>query len=114
VKRSVGRCSPSAHWCPSFIVTALVLGIGLAAAAPEPALSVQKHARSTRAAAQAECSGSGKEFWYPRHSAQKLFKGVYDRSRLQSLTRPALAVRSAKAKVLEALEAASVEVPPPG
>jgi hypothetical protein len=39
-----------------FVLTALVLGIGLAAATPEAALSAQKNARIARAAAQVECS----------------------------------------------------------
>jgi hypothetical protein len=39
-----------------FVLTVLVLSIGLAAAMPEAAWAAQKNARGARAAAQAECS----------------------------------------------------------
>jgi hypothetical protein len=39
-----------------FILTALVLAIGLAAATPEAVWAAQRNARVARASAQAECS----------------------------------------------------------
>jgi hypothetical protein len=54
-----------------FVLTALVLGIGLAVATPEAALSAQNNARSARAAAQAECGKLASAKHFGRRAIQR-------------------------------------------
>jgi hypothetical protein len=54
-----------------FILTALVLGIGLAAAVPKATLAAQKDAKAARAAAQADCSRLAAAKNFGRHVIQR-------------------------------------------